>query len=357
MASHRLKSSLRGVAAIGVLTACLATVTAPSSLADPAAHGPVSAVEPGTPSDAITQILQLSRQAEQTTEALHKAQDDLNARLAQQRDAQAKQASEHKLVEDAEAKVDRYRPTADLVATANYEGARINRLYALLISNSPQQLLDQMSALDQVTSDTKNQLDQYTGAVKLASDAEARAQSAAAAARTAAGQVQAQRATLQAKQSDLQTQIDHIRDLYASMTGGERATLAGSLFPPGWTPAKIVPSSGVPFAALQVALTRIGDPYVWGATGPNQFDCSGLVQWAFKQVGISVPRTSEEQAQYGTPVALDDLQPGDIITFYSDASHVGIYVGDGMILHASTFGVPVKVQSMAAFPIHNARRF
>jgi cell wall-associated NlpC family hydrolase len=109
-------------------------------------------------------------------------------------------------------------------------------------------------------------------------------------------------------------------------------------------------------AALRIALTQQGKPYVWGATGPNAYDCSGLTQWAFKQVGVNLPRVAQAQSTVGTPVSSSQLQPGDLVFFYSPVSHVGIYVGGGRILHASTSGQPVKISSMAGMPFHNARR-
>jgi peptidoglycan DL-endopeptidase CwlO len=117
-----------------------------------------------------------------------------------------------------------------------------------------------------------------------------------------------------------------------------------------------VAGSSVGAKALAAARTRLGMPYVWGATGPNSFDCSGLTQWAFKQVGISLPRTSSAQSTFGTAVSKDQLQPGDLVFFYTPVSHVGIYVGNGQVLHASTSGEPVKISSMSSFPFHNARR-
>ncbi|WP_131810221.1 NlpC/P60 family protein, partial [Mycolicibacterium mucogenicum] len=109
--------------------------------------------------------------------------------------------------------------------------------------------------------------------------------------------------------------------------------------------------------AVQAALTRIGDPYVWGAAGPGQFDCSGLVMWAFQQAGISLPHSSYAQAAGGQAVSRDQMQPGDVVSYYSDASHVGIYIGDGMMVHASTFGVPVRVAPVDNAPIYNVRRY
>jgi len=112
-----------------------------------------------------------------------------------------------------------------------------------------------------------------------------------------------------------------------------------------------------PGDAVTAARTRIGYPYAWGATGPDRFDCSGLIVWSFAQAGIAVPRTSQQQANAGMPVARADLEPGDVVVFYSNASHVGIYEGDGMVIHAPTPGRPVvEVPIDAAGPYRSARR-
>ena len=108
---------------------------------------------------------------------------------------------------------------------------------------------------------------------------------------------------------------------------------------------------------IQAALSRIGSPYVWGGSGPNQFDCSGLVMWSFQQAGISLPHSSQALAQGGQPVSRDQMQPGDLVTYYSDASHVAIYIGDGMMVHASTYGTPVRVAPVDNAPIYNVRRY
>ncbi|GAB3692432.1 NlpC/P60 family protein [Corynebacterium nasicanis] len=110
-------------------------------------------------------------------------------------------------------------------------------------------------------------------------------------------------------------------------------------------------------AIANAVRSKIGAPYSWGATGPSAFDCSGLTTWAYQQVGKSIPRTSQAQASQGQRVPLDQLQPGDIIAYYGGASHVGIYVGNGMIVDALNSGSPVGERPLHFQPIHSAVRF
>jgi cell wall-associated NlpC family hydrolase len=107
---------------------------------------------------------------------------------------------------------------------------------------------------------------------------------------------------------------------------------------------------------LAAAESKIGAPYVWGATGPDSFDCSGLVQWAYAQAGVSIPRTSYDQAVGGTPVSRDDLQPGDVVLYYG-GEHVGIYAGGGEIVHAPTSGESVERAPVDSMPYYLARRY
>lgn len=108
--------------------------------------------------------------------------------------------------------------------------------------------------------------------------------------------------------------------------------------------------------ALDAAMSKLGAPYVWGATGPNSFDCSGLVQWAYRQAGVSVPRTTYDQAGGGSPVGRGDLRPGDVVLF-NGAEHVGLYAGGGTVVHAPTAGQPVKKAPLDSMPFFAARRY
>lgn len=108
---------------------------------------------------------------------------------------------------------------------------------------------------------------------------------------------------------------------------------------------------------LDAATSKIGTPYVWGAAGPSSFDCSGLTSWAYRQAGITIPRTSGAQIAGGTRVAKEDLQPGDIVAFYSGASHVGIYAGNGQVVHAPSSGTTVSFAPLDSMPFYGATRY
>ncbi|MGW5738311.1 MULTISPECIES: NlpC/P60 family protein [Streptomyces] len=107
---------------------------------------------------------------------------------------------------------------------------------------------------------------------------------------------------------------------------------------------------------IDFAEAQIGKPYVWGATGPDSYDCSGLTQDAWKAAGISLPRTTWDQVKVGTTVKTADAKPGDLVFFYDDISHVGIYIGDGKMIHAPKPGANVRVESIYYMPIHSVVR-
>ena len=336
--------------------------------------------------DALAKLNELSRQAEQTTEAMHSAQLDLNNKLAAQQAAEAKHTADVAAVESAKVQLATFQGSVDKLAAAQYMGGRTDGLDAMLTATSPQGLIDQLAVQRVMASEMSAQMKNYRDLGQQAALAEQESAKSAADAKTAAEQAAAVRADLQSKQSKLQVQIAVVKSQYQVLTPAQRDALAalppipapppppdavppadpnilaappegippGDMAPPGDNPG-----GGSPAAAtvIQAALSRIGDPYVWGGSGPNQFDCSGLVMWAFQQAGMSLPHSSQALAQGGQPVSMDQMQPGDLVTYYSDASHVGIYIGDGMMVHASTFGVPVRVAPVDNAPIHNVRRY
>jgi cell wall-associated NlpC family hydrolase len=336
--------------------------------------------------DALAKLNELSRQAEQTTEAMHSAQLDLNNKLAVQQAAEAKHVADAAAVESAKSQLATFQSSVDKLAAAQYMGGRTDGLDAMLTATSPQGLIDQLSVQRVMASEMSAQMKSYREIGQQAALAEEASAKSAADAKTAAEQAAAVRADLQSKQSKLQIQIAVVKSQYQALTPAQRDALAAlppippppapdAVPPPGDDPNVLAappggippgdiappggPGGGSPEAAtvIQAALSRIGSPYSWGGSGPSAFDCSGLVMWSFQQAGVSLPHSSQALAQGGQPVSMDQMQPGDLVTYYSDASHVGIYIGDGMMVHASTYGTPVRVAPVDNAPIHNVRRY
>lgn len=348
MSSLPLSRALRRVLPLLLAVATLASVAIAASApaqADPA--------PPPNASDAVRQLSDASRQAEVLTEAWHAAQDQLTARQAELGKAQADAIAARVAVGAAAARQEQFHRQVDSLTNASFQGAQLNQLSALLAAASPREYLDQLSALDSVALDNSRVLDAYHTATAEASrtadeadTASARAQQATEDAKQVARDVAAQK--IQADQ-----QVAVVQQQLAQLTGADRKLF----FFPGETNYPVnVPGGGAAVTALRIALTQQGKPYIWGATGPDSYDCSGLVYWAYRQLGTAIPRSSSQQAQVGQPVAPQDLAPGDLVFFYHPVSHVGIYVGGGKFLQAPQSGDVVKVSSLAGMDFNSARR-
>ncbi|WP_030687667.1 C40 family peptidase [Streptomyces globisporus] len=109
-------------------------------------------------------------------------------------------------------------------------------------------------------------------------------------------------------------------------------------------------------AAISFARAQLGKPYVWGATGPSAYDCSGLTQAAWRAAGVSLPRTTYTQINAGRRVSRSQLAPGDLVFFYSGISHVGLYIGGGQMIHAPRPGAPVRIAPIDEMPFAGATR-
>jgi len=133
---------------------------------------------------------------------------------------------------------------------------------------------------------------------------------------------------------------------------------AGGSAPPVAAPvAPVVAPNAAAQVAVDTALAQLGDAYVWAGAGPDVYDCSGLTQFAYAAAGISLPHSSRMQSTMGVPVARADLQPGDLIFFYDPVGHVGMYIGNGQMVHAPTSGDVVRIANVdQMWGWHSARR-
>lgn len=298
-------------------------------------------VSPPDSSTAAQRLAELNRQAEVLTERWHYARDQLNTRRAEVERARADVIAAAASGELAKVVESQYRGQIDQLTNASFRGARLHQLSALLVSDSPEEFLEQLSALDVLAVDSKQALDRLIGAVAQAQQAERAASDAAA----RAGQAEQDAAHLEGdlarSRAEMDRQIQVVKQQLAALSREERAAYtSGGIIN---FPVNLV-GTGTAIQAARAALSRQGSSYVWGGDGPVTFDCSGLVKWAFEQAGVfGLPHSSQEQARMGSSVSRPQLRIGDLIALYSPISHIGIYVGDGFYVNAPQPGDVVKV--------------
>lgn len=218
------------------------------------------------------------------------------------------------------------------IAVEGYMTGGMNPSMQLLETASPQSLLNRASIM--------TQLEHENGAkVNLVVAAE----TAAARAEGAAAQEQRRAAALE-KTMTVKVAAIQKRENFFNSSAFQQAEAVFQKT--GTYPNINVTGDSIGVQALRWALTRRGDPYVWGAAGPDAFDCSGLVMWAYAHVGISLEHYTGDQWNEGEHISRSELEPGDLVFFYQDIGHVGLYVGDGLMVDAPTFGQPVQVQAV-----------
>jgi cell wall-associated NlpC family hydrolase len=307
-----------------------------------------AAADPAVVTDAA-QAAQLVADAEHELEVVTEQLNEAKVQLERQH---AAVTSAEQVAADTQAQLDALDGQVRQLARSAYTGEGFSRLDVLLTSDSVEDLVHQLGTLDAIAGHTSQQLLEVAEASDAAEGAQQAADEAEAAAQRAVDEIAVQ-------QDELEGRIADYRRQYDALTAPQQAQVARVH---GGEPVAAVPSGVVaPSSAAQVAvdtaLAQVGDAYVWGAGGPNAFDCSGLTQYAFSAAGVSLPHSSRSQSQMGSPVAVGDLQPGDLLFYYSPTSHVAMYIGDGKMVHASTSSKPVMVAgfgSMSGFT--HARR-
>ncbi|WP_410596433.1 NlpC/P60 family protein [Amycolatopsis sp. lyj-23] len=338
MRSHPVKRVVSGaLAAASVIT--VVTMAQPVATAAPV---PVLQAPPAG-SDALAKYRDLAAQAEKLNEDLLRAQDDLTAKQGQLDKANADVTAAKNAGAQAIDAKRQYQSEVDKFADASFtSGVQLNKLSALLAGTSTQDFLDRSAALEVIATDKNAALDNFNTAAAKATAAEKSAADAAKRAQDARDAAAKLASDIEAKKKDLQAQIDQIEAQSRNLSSADRAAQRDT----GGAAPNVKAPTAAAQTAVNAALSKLGSPYVWGATGPSTFDCSGLMQWAYQQAGISLPRTSSAQAGFGTPVSRDQLQPGDLVAYYSPVSHIGMYIGDGKMVHAPTSGDVVKISPL-----------
>ncbi|TFV67744.1 UNVERIFIED_ORG: NlpC/P60 family protein [Bacillus sp. AZ43] len=269
--------------------------------------------------------------------------NDARAALAEQQEA-AKAAIA--VMEQATADLAAAQAQVRGLARTAYTGEGLGSFQALLTSESADAFVDRMSTLQLVAGHQSGILERAAAASAAAAQAQATAQQAAAEAQATYDSVAAQQATLQAEVDRYRADFAQLsaQEQQAAVAGHDRSDRASRADREPAAPAgPVVADSAAAQIAIDTAMAQRGKPYVWAAGGPNAYDCSGLTAYAFRAAGIKLPHSSRLQSQMGQPVSRDQLQPGDLVFFYSPVSHVGIYIGNGQMVHAPTSGDVVKV--------------
>ncbi|MFJ8001649.1 NlpC/P60 family protein [Streptomyces sp. NPDC096310] len=341
MASHR-RPKPPSRTRVTVLTATAAAAVALTSQAANAAPTPSKA-------DVKEKVDKLYEDAEKATEKANgaeEAQDKLEKQVGALQDKVARGQEE----------LNEMRDGLGLMASSQYRTGGIDPALQLFLSSDPDSYLEKASTLDQVSGKQAESLKRIQDKQRTLAQQRQEAQ----------GKVKDladTRKVLTEKKKEVQGKLSAAQKLLNSLTEKERADLAkaeeerasrgsgsgggsSSRADLGDAPA----SSSRAGAAFAAAQGKIGTPYVYGASGPSSFDCSGLTSWAYAQAGVSIPRTSEAQANAGSRLSQGQLQKGDLVIFYGDLHHVGFYAGNGQVLHAPKPGASVRYEAIGNMP-------
>jgi cell wall-associated NlpC family hydrolase len=252
----------------------------------------------------------------------------------------------------AKAALAAYEPELRAIAQTGFTGGTQSRVAAFLTSRSATDLVQQMTTLEVIADHTETVIAKVAAAQRAAATTRAQADAAAARAKASLATLQSQKKVLQSKAAGYQASYNRLtaaqRTAVTDAVAGPTLTVSASSLP--------VPASAAVAKIIRSALDQVGKPYIYGDSGPDGFDCSGLTSYAYAAAGIALPHSSKAQSQLGVPVSRANLQPGDLVYFYSPVSHVGMYIGNGMMVHARTFGRPVAVTSVDQAGYDGARR-
>ncbi|MGP9019087.1 NlpC/P60 family protein [Streptomyces sp. BR1] len=315
-----------------------------------------------TPAQVKAKVDRLYQDAEVATEAYDATKEK----------ADETQKSVDDLQDEAARKTDRLniaRNALGSIATAQYRTGGIAPALQLMLSSDPQQYLDDAAFEERAGDRTANAVagvrKQLAELKRLHTNADGRL-----------AELRGQQAQLKRQKESIKSKLDSAQALLSQLTAEERTAYEGQdgaradgsaasrssrssasgdsspTAPDGLLPAP----SGRAAAAVAYAYAALGKPYVWGATGPSSYDCSGLTQAAWGAAGVSLPRTTYTQINSGTRVSRSALAPGDLIFFYSGVSHVGLYIGGGQMIHAPHPGAPVRIAPIDQMPFAGATR-
>ncbi|WP_128976036.1 C40 family peptidase [Streptomyces roseicoloratus] len=357
MAAHRKPrqspfggQAVRTAATLALASAATATVFEGSGHAAPRP----------TPAQVKAEVDRLYEEAEVATEKYNGAKeraDTARAAFDRLRDEAARRTE----------RLNRSRDALGAVAAAQYRSGGLDPAIQLALTSDPDQYLERAALAEKAG-------DRQAAAVTAVRRELAAVRQLRARSEGRLRELTAHETELRRQKAAVQGRLNAARTLLARLTAEERArydaaVAAGSHDGAGGATASdradraaasvrgpIGPATGRAAAAIAFARAQIGKPYVWGATGPSAYDCSGLTQASWRAAGVSLPRTTYTQINAGRRVSRSELAPGDLVFFYSGISHVGLYIGGGQMIHAPRPGAPVRIAPIDEMPFAGATR-
>ncbi|MFE8936520.1 NlpC/P60 family protein [Streptomyces sp. NPDC007872] len=301
----------------------------------------------------LTRLRTLYRQAEEATERHNAAEEALKLRTADAKGLAARLTT-------ARAALDRERAEAGRIAREQYQGrSELSSYLDVLFAPDPRAAMDRERLAAREGRDR-------AGAVSRLERAARRADALAGASREALDQQRRLAAEQRTRRDEVRTRLKEVEKLLAGLSptqltrltelertqtaGAQRELLGSGVLDGPRTPSR----AGA--EALRFAVEQLGKPYEWGAEGPEAYDCSGLTQRAWAAAGREIPRTSQEQWETLPRVSLSELRPGDLVVYFPGATHVAVYLGEGLVVQAPRPGAKVKVSPVAANPLLEAVR-
>jgi cell wall-associated NlpC family hydrolase len=302
-----------------------------------------SSAEPDI-ADVRERVEKLYHEAEQASERYNDARLELKKTRADLKTLRSD-------LERQEEKVEEFRKQVASAVVAQYQGQALSTTSQLVLSEDPDAFLDQLTAVTAYNEQQTALMAKFATELKKLELRETAAEREVASLKETEDKLAEEKATVDEKAGKAEDLLDELEAEEAAAARTEPVSRSEE------RPAvSNVPVSGRAGAAVQYALGQVGDAYVYGAAGPSSFDCSGLTMMAWAQAGVSLPHSSGAQMSSGSSVSSDALQPGDLVFYYSPVSHVGIYIGNGQIVHAANPSTGVDVAGVFSMPFSGAVR-
>ncbi|MFJ3796754.1 NlpC/P60 family protein [Streptomyces sp. NPDC090088] len=306
-----------------------------------------------TPAQVKAKVDQLYQEAEVATEKYDGTKEKADAAQRRLKSLQDETARKQEKLNSA-------RDALGSIAAAQYRDGGIDPAWQLALSSDPDQYLENAALAERAGDRQAGAVTRVRGQLREIERLRGAAHVELTSLRSRQAELKRQKTAINGKLGEARQLLDRLSPQQrAAVTSSDGTGRASRSAPDARAPlsqGSVAAPDSRAAAAVSYAYAKLGSPYVWGATGPDAFDCSGLAQAAYRSAGVSIPRTTYAQINAGRRVSRSELQPGDLVFFYSGISHVGIYIGNGQMIHAPNPSAPVRIAPIDEMPFAGATR-